>query len=54
MYKIWSDLPEAAKNCWIQAGLTISGFDELAKTIPDKVGIFFYFILFIMYLNISF
>lgn len=41
---MWSVLPEATKNCWIRAGLTISGCDELAKNIPDKVGIFFCFI----------
>ncbi|XP_026806564.1 uncharacterized protein LOC113549452 isoform X3 [Rhopalosiphum maidis] len=37
VYQMWCVLPESVKNCWIQAGKTINTYDELAKTIPNKV-----------------
>lgn len=39
---MWLVLPESVKNCWIEAAKTIHAYDELAKTIPDKVEIHFF------------
>jgi len=41
VYKMWCVLPETVRNCWIEAAKTIHTYDELAKTIPDKVVILF-------------
>ncbi|XP_060872505.1 uncharacterized protein LOC132946497 isoform X2 [Metopolophium dirhodum] len=37
VYKMWCVLPETVRNCWIEAAKTIHSYDELAKTIPDKM-----------------
>ncbi|XP_050439895.1 uncharacterized protein LOC126845274 isoform X2 [Adelges cooleyi] len=37
VYQMWCLLPDTVKNCWIQAGKTINTYDELAKTIPNKI-----------------
>lgn len=42
VYKMWSALPDTVKECWIEAAKTIHAYNELAKTIPDKVGMLFY------------
>lgn len=34
---MWCMLPESVKSCWIEAGKTINTYDELAKSIPNKV-----------------
>lgn len=39
---MWCMLPESVKNCWIEAGKTINTYDELSKTIPNKVSKFYY------------
>lgn len=50
VYKMWCVLPATVKDCWIEAAKTIHAYDELAKTIPNKVGklcfvyILFYFV----------
>lgn len=41
MYKLWGYLPVKVKYNWIQAAKIINTFDELAKTIPDKVNLHF-------------
>lgn len=41
VYQMWSVLPENVKNSWIEAGKTINEYDELAKSIPNKVSICF-------------
>lgn len=38
---MWVTLPDNVKNCWIEAGKTINTYDELAKSIPNKVSTFF-------------
>lgn len=38
VYQMWCLLPDNVKSCWIEAGKTIYAYDELAKTIPSKVG----------------
>lgn len=45
VYQMWCMLPESVKNCWIEAGKTINTYDELAKSIPNKVNnkIYLYF-----------
>jgi len=35
---MWCLLPENVKNSWVEAGKTINYYDELAKTIPNKVS----------------
>lgn len=46
VYKMWCVLPATVKDCWIEAAKTIHAYDELAKTIPDKVGKLFFKIIF--------
>jgi len=45
VYQMWCVLPESVKNCWIEAGKTINTYDELAKSIPNKVCIFLYILV---------
>jgi len=41
MYKLWCCLPERVKESWIQAAKIINSYDELAKSIPNKVSLHF-------------
>lgn len=38
VYQMWCLLPENVKSSWVEAGKLINYYDELAKTIPNKVS----------------
>jgi len=38
---MWAVLPETIKDTWIEAGKTINTYENLAKTIPNKVSVIF-------------